>query len=425
MKLINKTWIVVASFCLAGVACAQSAVTVTDSSTGMTLVQAMRLALQRYPAVHATRFQLASAGSDVTRAEGARWPVLSVGAAAMQSGVNSTYAQSMTPQLTYSAYAGGGIEAGVDRAQHLKSAAARKLDSTQDDVAYQAGEAYLQWARAFDQLALARKNLQSVEQIKNDVETIVEVDKGRMVDLNQAQVRVKAAALIVSQREAEVAQAKAHLSRYVDMVPKSASGLDGLQAKSPPSLELALAALEEQHPVLEQMRAQVRAAQSAITIAQAQIRPKVDLSVARQINPYTLTTFTTSQVNLNMPVFNGGIGQAGVQGAVEQLQAAQSSLDEQVLVSQEKVSSAWSEWRMAQDRSSLSADQAEAGLQLVDNYKLQFKLARRSLLDLLNVQNETYGYQAADIQAGFDVRLAQLKLTSAMGRLVRVIQELP
>jgi adhesin transport system outer membrane protein len=299
------------------------------------------------------------------------------------------------------------------------------LDSTQDDVAYQAGEAYLQWARAFDQLALARKNLQSVEQIKNDVETIVEVDKGRMVDLNQAQVRVKAAALIVSQREAEVAQAKAHLSRYVDMVPKSASGLDGLQAKSPPSLELALAALEEQHPVLEQMRAQVRAAQSAITIAQAQIRPKVDLSVARQINPYTLTTFTTSQVNLNMPVFNGGIGQAGVQGAVEQLQAAQSSLDEQVLVTQEKVSSAWSEWRMAQDRSSLSADQAEAGLQLVDNYKLQFKLARRSLLDLLNVQNETYGYQAAAIQAGFDVRLAQLKLTSAMGRLVRVIQELP
>ncbi len=96
-----------------------------------------------------------------------------------------------------------------------------------------------------------------------------------------------------------------------------------------------------------------------------------------------------------------------------------------MLVSQEKVSSAWSEWRMAQDRSSLSADQAEAGLQLVDNYRLQFKLARRSLLDLLNVQNETYGYQAAAIQAGFDVRLAQLKLTSAMGRLVRVIQELP
>lgn len=421
-----KHWISACLMSLVPMAWSQSApVPPTADAPRLTLIQAMREALQRYPAVQASRYQMSSAGADLAKAEGARWPVLSVGAAAMQSGVVSSATQTMTPQASYAAYAGGSIEAGVARAQHLLRAAESKLDATQDDVAYQSGEAYLQWARATDQLALARKNLHVIQQIHNDVQAIVEVDQGRLVDLNQAQVRVKAAALIVSQREAEWMQARTRLSRYVISSLHGSSPMLGNDWQTPESLELALASMDGKHPVLDQARAQVLAADAAVTIAQAQVRPKVDVSVARQINPYNLTTYNVSQVNFNMPVFNGGVGQAGVQSAVEQLQAARSTLDEQLLVTREKISSAWDEWRMAEDRSKLSADQAEAGQELVENYQLQFKLARRSLLDLLNVQNETYGYQAAAVQAVFDVRIAQLKLSSAMGRLVPTIKESP
>jgi adhesin transport system outer membrane protein len=420
--------------CMTPLAFAQSKGTVGDSGfptasniilQPFTLVQAMREALQRYPAVQASRYQLASAGADVSKAEGARWPVLSVGAAAMQSGLLNSTSQTLTPQASYAAYAGGAIEAGVEKAQHLMRAAQSKLDVTQDDVAYQAGEAYLQWARATEQVKLAKKNLYVVEQIRDDVQAIVKVDSGRLVDLNQAQVRVKVAALFVSQREGELAQAKTRLSRYVHADMHHAIPTDGPGWSSPASLELALTTLEDRHPALEQARAQLQAADAAVVIARAQVRPKVDVSVARQINPNNLTPYTLSQVSLNMPVFNGGVGQAGVQGAIEQREAARSALDEQLLVSREKISASWAEWRLALERSQLSLDQAQAGEALVDNYRLQFKLARRSLLDVLNVQNETYGYQAASVQAGFDVRIAQLKLTSGMGKLVQVIREVP
>jgi adhesin transport system outer membrane protein len=427
MKTVMKIFVYALVLCAPMIPVAQtfSDVKSPDISNTLTLVQAMREALQRYPAIQASRFQLASAGADVSKAEGARWPVLSVGAAAMQSGVVNSTTQTMTPQASYAAYAGGSIEAGVDRAQYLLRAAQSKLDTTQDDVAYQAGEAYLQWTRAADQLLHARKNLAAVEQIRNDVQAIVEVDPGRLVDLNQAQVRVQAASLFVSQREAELVQAQTRLSRYVLVMPRNATPDAVMTWTSPNSLELALAAMDEQHPAVEQARAQIKAAEAAVTIARAQVLPKVDVSVARQINPYNLSAYTLSQVSLNMPVFNGGVGQAGVQGAIEQLQAARSALEEQMLVTREKISASWAEWRMALDRVRLSSDQTQASEELVENYRLQFKLARRSLLDLLNVLNETYGYQAATVQAEFDVRLARLKLSSAMGKLVQIVKESP
>ena len=93
------------------------------------------------------------------------------------------------------------------------------------------------------------------------------------------------------------------------------------------------------------------------------------------------------------------------------------------MVTREKIQSAWVEWHHAGPRAAQSAQQAASAELLVDNYRQQFRLARRSLLDLLNVQNETYGYQAAAVQSRFDLRIAQLRLSAAMGQLARSLQE--
>ena len=61
----------------------------------------------------------------------------------------------------------------------------------------------------------------------------------------------------------------------------------------------------------------------------------------------------------------------------------------------------------------------------MENYRLQFRLARRSLLDLLNVQNEAFGYQAAAVQTQFDHRLSRIRLAAAMGELARAVKGEP
>lgn len=397
-----------------------------DGAPPLGLMQVMREAVERYPAVQAAQSQRAAAAADVDRALAARWPVLGFGAAAQHADTTRGLARSATPQASYTLYAGGGIEAGIDRARRLAQAADGKLASTLDEVAFQAGEAYLLWARALQQVGLARQNLQRVDQIRADMATIVEVDRGRMVDLNQARVRVQSASLQVTQREMELEQARLRLGRYVESpLPPQPLGLDDLPPPHAHSLAQAVQEAQDRHPLIAQALAQLEAAREGVSIAQAQLRPKVDLSVARQLNPGSQKGQTVSQLALNMPVFNGGAGQAGVRAAVEQWRAAQGNLEEQRRVLREKIGTAWAEWQMARQRTELSVEQASGGEQLVENYRAQFRLARRSLLDLLNVQNEVYGYQAAAVQAGFDARIAALKLQAAMGRLAPALADGP
>lgn len=386
-----------------------------------TLRAVLREALQRYPAALAAHSQVASAVAELDKAAAARWPVVGVGASAYQQSTG-TGIRSATPQASYTLYAGGGIEAGVQRAQQLLRSAEGKASGTLDDVAQQAAEAYLMWARALDQKALAEQNLSALQQIADDVRKIVAVDAGRAVDLSQADVRVNAASLTVYQRDVELQQMRARLARYADALPAAPVGLDDVPVVVPSSLDGALAAMTSTHPLLVQAVAQLEAAKAGVDVARAQNRPKVDWIWSRQVNPFSMQASNLQQLSMNMPVFNGGAGEASVRSAAEQVQAAQNTLDEQTLVLREKISNAWADWAMAQQRTSLNQDQAQAGQKLVESYRLQFRLARRSLLELLNVQNEAFGYASAALQMQYDQRLARFRLSAAMGELARAVK---
>ena len=56
---------------------------------------------------------------------------------------------------------------------------------------------------------------------------------------------------------------------------------------------------------------------------------------------------------------------------------------------------------------------------MIDGYKLQFELAKRSLLDLLNVQNDHYSYRSNMISNEYDYRIARFRLVASMGLLSR------
>lgn len=408
-----------------GVACSLSMAQGRSESAAEqqgSLTAVVREALARYPATLAARSQLSGALAELDKATAARWPVVGLGASAYQQGTG-TSTRSATPQASYTLYAGGGIEAGVQRAQQLVRAAEGKVSGTLDDVAQQAAEAYLLWARALDQKVLAEQNLSALTQMADDVRKIVAVDAGRAVDLSQAEVRVNAAALTVYQRDVELQQMRARLARYADALPAQPVGLDDVQVAVPDSLDAALAAANPTHPLLVQAVAQLEAAKAGVAVARAQTRPKVDLTWSRQVNPFSMQTSNLQQLSVNMPVFNGGAGEASVRSAAEQVQAAQNTLDEQTLVLREKISNAWADWAMAQQRVSLNQDQSLAGQKLVQSYQLQFRLARRSLLELLNVQSEAFGYTSAALQMQYDQRLARFRLSAAMGELARAVAE--
>lgn len=384
------------------------------------LAEVVREALAQYPAVAAARAGAAGSASEVERAKASRWPTVGVGATALEQEAAPRRLVA-TPQASYTVYAGGGIEAGVARAEALRRAAEGRTASTLDEVGLQAAEAYIVWARQLEIVQLARENVQALQRIRDDVRRIVEADPGRMVDLSQAEVRVSAAALALEQRESDLAQAAARLSRFWPRaLPGRPDGLEEEPGERPASLGQALAFASERHPLLVQGLAQVEAAEAAVAVARAQTRPRVELQLSHQLNPYTLRPGLNTQLNVNMPVFNAGAGAAGVAAADAQARAARAAAEEQGLAVRERITAAWSEWQSAQRRESLNEGQDRAAQRVVEGYQLQFRLARRSLLDLLNIQAEAHGYAVASAGARAERRLARFRLAASLAELGRV-----
>ena len=102
-----------------------------------------------------------------------------------------------------------------------------------------------------------------------------------------------------------------------------------------------------------------------------------------------------------------------------QLKSSEFALEEAQLLAREKAALAWQEWASARARAVTGASQSEVGDKLVDAYRQQFRVARRSLLDLLNIQADAFNYRSSARAAFHDERLARVRLLAVTGDLAK------
>jgi outer membrane protein TolC len=400
------------------------------STQSQTLTDVVNQALQTYPAVLAAGAKTASSRTDITRARSAHYPQVGLTASAnayssgkLPAGTSRT---SVSPTARLNLWSGGKIEAEAERAEALSRASEFLEANTLDDVAQLAAEAYLNWAKTADLYSLAVRNVNAHRETLSDIEKIAQADTGRRVDVEQALVRMENATLALQQRKSDFAQAIQRLRRFwkgeMDARP---ANLDmdvserGVLGRIPSSLSQATGMVSEDLPSIAQAKAQLQAAQAGVRLAKGQLWPTVDLAVSRQLNSATGKQEPFTQVQFNAPFYNGGGTAALIEGAVGQVKAAEFTLEEARLLAREEAAFAWQEWASAKSRSDTGLTQSAVGDKLVDAYRQQFRVARRSLLDLLNIQADTYNYRSSARAAFHDERLARVRLLAATGDLAR------
>lgn len=396
------------------------------------LTEVVQNALSIYPGVLSAKAKTEATRSDIERARAAHYPQISYGFTrnnyASGSLPSTVEANTQSPSVKLNLWSGGRIEAEATRAEALTRGSESQEAMTRDEVALLATEAYINWARAIAMLELATRNFDAHKITLEDIRKISKADKGRRIDFQQAQVRMDNAALAKLARETDVAVAHQRLSRFwTRSALKQPMGLNEVLGESGPlgavpvSMEQVMAGVSDELPSIAQQKAQVEAAQQAIRVAQAQYWPVVDVAVSRQLNTATSPSRndTLTQLQLNMPLYNGGAVSAQVKAATSQLTAAQLALDEARLLAQERAALSYHEWLAAQARAAQGESQAGVSEKVVEGYRMQFRLARRQLLDLLNIQSESFGYQSAATTAVYDEKIARARLLSAMGGLAK------
>jgi outer membrane protein, adhesin transport system len=383
------------------------------------LQESVQIALSQYPTILAAQSRTQAADYDIMRAQGAHYPQVA------WSGTQSTYSTGnipnnwiQSPTVNVNVWSGWAIESDVERSKALADAGRQQQRITRDDVALLATEAYLNWARSLQLVSLAQKNVREHERIRKDIATIAEIDIGRGVDLEQAQVRFENAKLSLQQREAELGVTKHRLLRMMlGKMPTHPEGIDRPVGRLPATPEEALGHLNDTHPTIALKLSQVQAAKASVGAARAQHSPTVSVSYGKQINQGSGQGDYVAQLNVSIPLFTGGTATGATGTAVANLQAAQYDVRDTRLVLREKLLSAWSDYYASKSRAELGSKQARTAQSLVSGYESQFRIGRRSLLDLLNVQNDLYSYQSNALAALFDERVAYARIMATIGTL--------
>lgn len=380
----------------------------------------IRQALTEYPGIKAGQQGVHGAQADIERAKGALTPVLSLNGSANKIQDSDADQKVMaTPWVTWSVPLNGRVRADIQRTESAAKVAGAKLQVTRDDIALQASEAWLAVVRGQQMVQLAQQNVAEHSTILGNIQKIVAVDAGRSLDLAQAQVRLDAAQTNLTQREVELQQAQEKLSRFTPDARKTAAfgRYPELPKAVPADAQQALSAMRS--PALAQAQAQYEEAQARVESAKSLHKPTFDLSLGRQFMGVAAGVKTVATATFSLPVYQGGQIDAGVRSAVAQATAAQDTLAETELVVKERVRLAYADLASAQARLRLAAQQRTSGAKLVYGYKEQFRLARRTLLDLLNIQSEYASYQQAEALAQHDVKLAEYRITAALGQLAQ------
>ena len=383
------------------------------------LHEAVLIALAQYPAILAAQSKTEAADSDITRAQGAHWPQLAwTGTYNAYNSGNVPNAWIQSPTVSMNVWSGWKIQSDVERSQALATAGRQQQRITRDDVALLCTEGYLNWAHQIDMVRYARENLAVHQKIVTDIGKITQIDPGRRIDLNQAQVRYENAKLSLEQREAELTSAAQRLNRMLlGQMPPAPSGIDFEPGVSPASPELALAEINDTHPVIAQQRAQVDAAEASVRNARSQYSPQVNVTYGKQTYQGTAQGDYLAQLVVTVPIFQGGSAYGAVGTATANLQAVEFNLQEVRLILREKIMAFWADWLSAKNRSQLGVSQVKTAQTLVDGYWMQFQVGRRSLLDLLNVQSDLYTYQSNWSTAVFESSVARARLMATTGKL--------
>lgn len=385
------------------------------------LQEAVWMALAHYPSIASAKAKTQAAQADITRAQGAHWPQLS------WTGTYSDYRNdglpnrwTQTPVLSLNLWSGGRIQSDVERAQALTKASQKQEFITRDDVALLASEAYLQWAHHKQMVALAQDNLVTHEKILRDFRTITQVDPGRRIDLNQAQVRYDNAQLALLRNETDMRVAAERLARMLMApAPPEPSGLEFSPPMTYETLAQAQTQLNDSHPVIARLLAQREAALASVRYVQAQNAPTVNLTHAKSTTPGLAEGQFVTQLQLNLPLFDGGTTRGAVGAAAANVQALEADLIETRLVLNEQLAGAWASWVSSQNRADMGLEQTRTARSLAYGYEQQFRVGRRSLLDLLNIQSDLFTYQSNAATALHEARLSQARILASLGQLAQ------
>jgi len=293
-------------------------------------------------------------------------------------------------------------------------------------VALEAARAYLDVIRYREQVGLAEDNYLQHQAAHEQLKRRAASGVGKRVDVDQAASRLALADVNLTTAYANLHDVSARYLRIVgENPPKELSAPGRLTEAFPQKADAALATALKQNPALRASIENIEASQYDLEIRRAAFMPKLDL-VARRDDYSNYENGGSRddsrlELRLNYNLFNGGSDMARSRQYRERKNVALDQREKACRDVRQTLSIAFNDTLRLNDQLAHIAMQVGLVEKTRIAYRDQFNIGQRTLLDLLNTQNEYFDARRSQVNADIDLSLAYLRSYAGMGRLLEVL----
>lgn len=311
------------------------------------------------------------------------------------------------------------------QAARVDAAAHRVLERT-ELIALDAAEAYIDVVRYQRIVALAQENLQAHLVLRKNVRARFAGGRAGEGDTQQAEERVAAAEAILAEFRLSLDVARAKYRKTVGTEPyniRFPARLRGLPASKDDSLAIAY----KFNPTIRAAQSDVDAAKAAFDSTAGAFVPSVSLE-GRALRGHDSITYSgkrdevSGKVVMSWDVFRGG------QDSWKRAESAERMIEQQQRHARlqrealEALDKAWAARTITVERTQALTRDVEAARRTLAAYNKEYELGQRTLIDLLNSQNQFFNAHVSLISSRGVSVFADYQLLAAMGQMLAYLK---
>lgn len=301
------------------------------------------------------------------------------------------------------------------------------LDAS-ESTALEVVRAYNDVLRQRELLQLAQENFAQHEQVFSQIQQRVQAGVGRRVDLEQAGGRMALAQSNLLTELSNLHDVSARYQRLVgELPPGEMSAPELLKQGIPSTVEEALKQAYQGSPVFNAAIENVRAAQAEARGRESNFHPRVELRASQGLasNADGVAGRSDDQVVelvLNYNLFKGGSDRALTRQFAERLAQSKDLRDKACRDLRQTLAIAFNDIHNL-SRQLGFLDQHQLAIEKArEAYRKQFDIGQRTLLDLLDSENEYFQARRAYVNATYEHALAHARTLASMGNLLTTLQ---
>ena len=313
----------------------------------------------------------------------------------------------------------------VDRFKRIQLIRYFELITQTEQTALEASIALLDVQKFKELVQLAEANLQEHESVYQQIEQSVSAGVARAADLEQISGRLSLAQSNVLTEYANLHDVSARYLRVVGELPlQEVKQADLNEDNIPISVNQALSIAYKNSPTFYASLYNIEAQKANAEAQKAAFHPNVDLSARYgsqdrdELGQNETRTEARVGIDISYNLYNGGLDSANLEQAYQDINIAKYQRDQACIDIRQSLQIAYHNVTILEQKLPALDQHRASSTKVKIAYKDQFDIGQRTLLDVLDAENESFQSTRSYIVALYDRQSAILTMLKEMGKLL-------